>query len=135
MDIRRSLNSCDSFPKSKFKNRAQKSRSPRPILSPSTMSFELHVKVVEEIDLEKCTFRNFRSSMTLTLTLDWVEVTLVHRRGRGLPMQQIRSKSEKNFCGRTDGRTHLTSNLLGLQSTRHKLVTPHSQLITEYRTK
>ena len=37
--------------------------------------------------------------------------------GRGLPTHQIRWKSKKTFCGRTDGRTdgrtHLSSNLLG----------------------
>ena len=78
--------------------------------------------MAEEIDLEKCTFRNFGSSVTLTLTLDRVEVTLVRIRGRGLPIHQIRWKSEKLFVdvrtdvrtdGRTEGRTHLSSNLLG----------------------
>jgi len=48
--------------------------------------------------------------VTLTLTLDRVEVTLVHICGRGLPTHQIRWKSEKLFVdvrtyGRTDGRT------------------------------
>jgi len=34
--------------------------------------------------------------------------------GRGLPTHQIRWKSEKLFVDvRTDGRTHLSSNLLG----------------------
>ena len=45
--------------------------------------------------------------MTLTLTLDRVEVTLVRIGGRGLPTHEIRWKSEKNFLwtygyGRTD---------------------------------
>jgi len=66
--------------------------------------------MAEEIDLEKCTFCNFGSSVTLTLTLDRVEVTLVRIRGRGLPTHQIRWKSEKLFAdvrtyGRTDGHT------------------------------
>jgi len=44
--------------------------------------------------------------VTLTLTLDRVEVTLVHICGRGLPTHQIRWKSEKLFVDvRTDGRT------------------------------
>jgi len=43
--------------------------------------------------------------VTLTLTLDRVEVTLMRICGRGLPTHQIRWKSEKTFCGRTDGRT------------------------------
>jgi len=74
--------------------------------------------VREEIDLEKCNFRNFRSpvTLTLTLTLDRVEVILVRISGRGLPTHQVRSKSEKKLFvdvrtyGRrpTDGRTHLS---------------------------
>ena len=62
------------------------------------------MKVAEEIDLEKCTFRNFGSSVILTL--DRVEVTLVRICGRGLPTYQIRWKSEKLFVDvRTDGHT------------------------------
>ena len=62
--------------------------------------------MAEEIDLEKCTFRNFGSSVTLTLTLDQVEVTLVCIRGQALPTHQITWKSEKLFVDvRTDGRT------------------------------
>jgi len=68
--------------------------------------------MAKEIDLEKCKFRNFRSSVTLILTLDRVEVKLVDKSGRGLPTHQIKSKSEKLFCGRTDGQTDLSSNLL-----------------------
>jgi len=97
MDIRRSLNSRDSFPRRKFKNWTQTSCSPGPILSPSTISFELHSKTAEKINLEKCNFLKFGSFMALTLTLDRVEVTLVHICGRGLPTHQIRSKSEKLF--------------------------------------
>jgi len=71
--------------------------------------------MAEEIDLEKCNFQNFRSSVTLTL--DWVEVTLVGIPGRGLPTYQIRSKLEKNFCGWTyvwmGRQTHASFNLLG----------------------
>ena len=90
------------------------------MLWPPTISFELHAEMAEEIDVEKCTFRNFGSSVTLTLTLDGVEVTLVRICGRHLPSHQIRWKSEKNFLwtyGRTDGRTHLSSNLLGHRMT------------------
>jgi len=43
---------------------------PGPILSLPTISFDLHAKMAEEIELEKCNFRNFRSPATLTLTLD-----------------------------------------------------------------
>ena len=62
--------------------------------------------MAEEIDLEKYTFRNFGSSVTLTLTLDRVEVTLVRICGRGLPTHKIRWKSEKLFVD-------VRSNLLG----------------------
>jgi len=85
IDIGQSLNSRDSFPRRKFKNRAPTSCSPGPILWPPTISFEFHAKTAEEIDLEKCTFRNFGSSVTFTLTLDRVEVILVCIRSRGLP--------------------------------------------------
>jgi len=64
--------------------------------------------MAEEIDLEKCNFRKFRSSMTLTLTLtlDRVEVICVRISGRGIATHQIICKSEKKtFCERTDGRT------------------------------
>jgi len=106
MDTGRSLNSRDSFPRRKLKNPAPISCSPGPILWPPSISFEFHAKTVEEIDLEKSTFRNFGKSVTLTLTLDRVEVTLVRTSGRGLPTHQIRWKSEKLFVHvRTDGHT------------------------------
>jgi len=113
MDIGQSLNSRDSFPRRKFKNRTPISCSPGPVLSPPTINFELHAKTAEEIDLEKCTFCNFGSSVTLTLTSDRVEVTLVYICGQGLSTYQITWKSEK-LCGRTDGRTRLQiEDLLG----------------------
>ena len=56
IDIGRSLNSHDSFPRWKFKNRAPASCSPGPILWPPTISFELHAEVAEEIDLEMCSY-------------------------------------------------------------------------------
>jgi len=106
MDVGRSLNFRDSFIRSKFKNRAQTRCSPGPILSPSTTSFKLHAKTAEETDLEKCNFRNFGSSVTLTLTVNRVEVTLVCICGRRLPTHQIRWKSEKLFVDvRTDRHT------------------------------
>ena len=112
IDIGQSLKSRDSFPRWKFKNRAPTSCSPGPILWPPSISFELHTEMAEEIDLEKCTFRNFGSSVTLTL--DRVEVTLVRICGRGLSTHQIRWKSEKLFVDvQMDVRTHLSSNLLG----------------------
>jgi len=82
INIPRSLNSRDSFPRSKFENQAPANSSPGPILSPSTISFELHAKMAKEIDLEKCNFRNFTSSVTLTL--DRVQIILVRISGQGL---------------------------------------------------
>jgi len=75
--------------------------------------FELHAKTAEEIglDLEKCTFRNFGSSVTLTLTE--IEVTPVRMRGRVYPHTKLDGNWKKLFVDirtyvRTDGRTHLT---------------------------
>jgi len=66
--------------------------------------------MAEEIDLEQCNFSNFRSSLTLILTLDRVKVTLVCICGRGIPTHQIRSRLEKLFVDirtyiQMDGRT------------------------------
>ena len=133
IDIGRSLNSRDSFPRGKFKNRAPTSCSPGPILWPPTISFELHAEMAEEIDLEMCSYgqlatnhhfwaprrngggdrpRKVHFSQLWKLgdldhdTLDRVEVTLVRICGRGLPTHQIRWKSEKVFVDvRTDGHT------------------------------
>jgi len=51
----------------KFRNLAPNNCKLGPILSQSTISFELHAKMAEEIDVEKCNLRNFRRSVTLTL--------------------------------------------------------------------
>jgi len=56
IDILWSLNSHDSFPRRKVENQTPTSCSPGPILSPATISFELHAKVAEEIDLEMCSY-------------------------------------------------------------------------------
>jgi len=66
IDILQGLNSYDSFLKRKFENQALASCRLGAILSRST-SFELHAKMAEEIDLEKCNFQNSRSPVTLTL--------------------------------------------------------------------
>ena len=50
------MNSRDSFPTKKFQNRAPKRCRPGVVLSPATISFELHVKVAKEIDLEICSY-------------------------------------------------------------------------------
>jgi len=56
IDIPRSLNSHDSFVKRKFKNWALTSCRRAPILSTSTIQFELHAEIAEEINLQKCNF-------------------------------------------------------------------------------
>ena len=52
LEIRVSLNSHDSFLKGKLENRAPTSCRLGPILSQSTISFELYTKIMEEIDVE-----------------------------------------------------------------------------------
>jgi len=108
MDIRRSLSLVIAFLEGNSKC------SPGPTLSPPTISSELHAKLAEEIDVEKCNFSNFGSSVTLTL--DRVEVKLVRMFGRGVPTHQIRWKLGKRFVDvQTDGRTHRSCHLLGHQ--------------------
>jgi len=55
------------------------------VLSPPTISFELHAKVAEEIDLEMCSYGQLSEvQMLFTLTLDGVKVILTYtviRRG------------------------------------------------------
>jgi len=52
--------------------------------------------MVEEIDIEKCNFRNFSSPVTLTLTLDRVEVTLVRILVKIYPNTKL-DRNWKNF--------------------------------------
>jgi len=75
----------DSFLKRKFENWAPTGSRLGPVLSWSTISFELHAKMAEERDLEKCNFGKFKSPMTLTLTLDWVKVISACTIHVGLP--------------------------------------------------
>ena len=56
IDIGRSLNSHDSFPRWKFQNRAPTTCSAGPILWPPIISFKLHAEMAEEIDLEMCSY-------------------------------------------------------------------------------
>ena len=56
------------------------------LITATTITFELHAKMAKEIDLEKCNFRNFGSSVTLTLTLDRVKVTSSYTVHVGLPV-------------------------------------------------
>jgi len=56
IDIRRNMNSRDSFPGRKFENLAPTSCRPGAIVSLSTSSFDVHVKVAEEINLEMCSY-------------------------------------------------------------------------------
>jgi len=71
IDIPWSLNSSDTFPRRKFENWALTSCRPGPILSTSTISFELHAKVAEEIDLEMCSYGQLSEvQMVCDLDLD-----------------------------------------------------------------
>jgi len=56
IDIPWSLNSSDTFPRRKFGNRATTSCRSGSILSMSIISFDIHAKVAEEIDLEVCSY-------------------------------------------------------------------------------
>jgi len=56
IDIRVSLNSHDSFPGRKFENRTPTSCRTGAIVSLSTISFDVHAKMAEEIDLEMCSY-------------------------------------------------------------------------------
>ena len=83
------------------------------IKSSSTISFELHDKMAEEIDLENCNFRDSRSPVTLTLTLNRVEVKLIGISGRGTDLQSTRSKGKINSGRHTDhpaGRHSIRTN-------------------------
>jgi len=110
IDIPQNLNSDDSFPRRKFENWALTICSPGicspgPMLSPPTISFELHAKTAEDIALEKCNFHNFGSSVTYTL--DWVKVTLYAYPVDVYPHTKL-DGNRKNFLwiyGRMDWRT------------------------------
>jgi len=58
-DITRRLNSRDSFPRRKFENRDLTNCRSGSIVSLWTISFELHVKVAEETDVEMCSYGQF----------------------------------------------------------------------------
>jgi len=57
IDMPQNLNSHDNFRKRKFENQAPTSCRLGPVLSRSTMKFELHAEIAEEIELQKCNFR------------------------------------------------------------------------------
>ena len=113
------MNCRDSFPRRKFENWAPTSCSPGSVLSPPAITFELHAKVAEEIDLE-VQFSQLGKLRDLDLDLDLRsgrDHTGAHMWSRSTHIQ-IRGKSEKHSVdvrtdGRnyTDGRTHLSSNL------------------------
>jgi len=65
------LNSSDTFPRRKFENRAPTGCRSGSILSTSTISFDLHAKVAEEIDLEVCSYGQLSEvQMVRNLDLD-----------------------------------------------------------------
>jgi len=54
--------------------------------------------MAEETDLEKCNYRNFRSPMTLTLTLDRViRHTVVHHSSTSIYLHTKFQWNQKNF--------------------------------------
>jgi len=116
INIPRSLNSRDSFPRRKFENQAPKSCRRGPILSLPTISFELQAKMAEEMDVVMCSFRQFLVVQKLR--------DLDLRSGRCHTCAHIWSRSTYTpneieigkflwTYGRMYGRTHLSSNLLG----------------------
>jgi len=71
IDIRQNLNSRDSFPGRKFEKLAPISCRPGAIVSLSTISFDVHEKVAEEINLEMCSYEQLsKVQMLLDLDLD-----------------------------------------------------------------
>jgi len=71
VDIRRSLNCRDSFPERKFEHRTPISCRPRAVASPSTISFDVHAKVADGIDLEMCSYGQLSEvQMVCDLDLD-----------------------------------------------------------------
>jgi len=50
------LNNSDSFPGRKFENWTLTACRPGAIVSLSTIRFDVHAKVAEEIDLEMCSY-------------------------------------------------------------------------------
>ena len=66
--------------------------------------------MAEEIELEKCNFRNFTYAVTLTLNRV-TRHTIMHRSSTSIHTHQISLKSDKLFVdGRTDGRTYLLTD-------------------------
>jgi len=71
IDIRRSLNSRDTFPGRKFENQTPTSCRLCAVVSLSTISFDVHAKVAEEIDLEVCSYGQLSEvQMVCDLDLD-----------------------------------------------------------------
>jgi len=65
------LNSRDSFRGRKFENRTPTSCRSRAVVSLSTISFDVHAKMAEEIDLEMCSYGQFSEvQMVCDLDLD-----------------------------------------------------------------
>ena len=67
IDITWSMNCSYTFPRKKFENRAPTGCRPGPILS--TISFDVHAKMAEEIDLEMCSYGQL-SEVQMVLDLD-----------------------------------------------------------------
>jgi len=116
IDIPRSLNFRDSYPRRKCENRAPISCRPDPMLLSATISFELHSKMAEKIDLEICSYGQYSKVQKLR------DLDLYLGSGQGQTGGHIRSRSihtpnwieigKKTLWTsvRTYGRTHLISN-------------------------
>jgi len=117
IDIPRSLNSRDSFPRRKFENRVPASCRPGTILSPTNHQFWAPRQNGGGDRPRKVQFSQLRRLCDLDLDL---------RSGRGHTGAHIRSRSthtpneieiRKTFVDlRTDGRTHLSSNLIKMET-------------------
>jgi len=67
--------------------------------------------MVEEIDLEKCNFRNFRGPVTLTLTLNWdIGHTVVHQSSNSIYTPNF-IEIVKTFCGQMDILMYLLTDI------------------------
>jgi len=74
--------------------------------------------MAEEIDLEKCNFRNFRSPVTLTLTLDRVtRHTVVHQSSTSIYIPTFIEIGKKRFV---DGLTAETPPSLRSRDTKSR---------------
>jgi len=93
------MNYRDNFPKRKFENQAPTSYRRGPILSPATISFELHATVAEEIDLEMCSYGQLSEVQMfrdLDLDLGWGQRHNIHSTCRTTNVQKHVTAASSN---------------------------------------